>query len=84
VPANRGVRVKGLYAFVRHPMYAGYFFSQLGFFIAAPSLWNFSVYTCTWGLLLSRIFAEENLLLRSPDYHEYIKRVPYRIIPGVF
>jgi protein-S-isoprenylcysteine O-methyltransferase Ste14 len=84
VPADRGVKVKGLYAFVRHPMYAGYFFTHLGFIMAAPSLWNFIVYICTWGLLLSRIFAEERLLLRSPDYQEYKKRVPYRVIPGVF
>lgn len=84
IPANRGVKVKGPYAFVRHPMYAGYFFTHLGFFIAAPSFWNFMVYICNWGLLLSRIFAEERLLLGSPDYQEYKKRVPYRVIPGVF
>ena len=84
VPANRGVKVKGLYAFIRHPMYAGYFFTHLGFLVAAPSFWNFIVYICTWGLYLSRIFAEERLLLGSPDYQEYKKRVPYRVIPGVF
>jgi protein-S-isoprenylcysteine O-methyltransferase Ste14 len=84
VPADRGVKVKGLYALVRHPMYAGYFCTHLGFLLAAPSLWNFTVYICAWGLLLSRIFAEERLLLRSPDYQEYKNRVSYRIIPGIF
>lgn len=84
VPANRGVKVKGLYAIVRHPMYAGYFYTHIGFLLTAPSLWNFAVYTCTWGLLLSRIFAEESILLRSPDYQEYKERVRYRLIPGVF
>ena len=44
VPADRGVKVKGLYAFVRHLMYAAYFITHLWFFIAAPSLWNFAVY----------------------------------------
>jgi protein-S-isoprenylcysteine O-methyltransferase Ste14 len=84
VPANRGIKVKGLYAFVRHPMYAGYFLTHLGFFIAAPSGWNFCVYICCWGLFLARIFAEENLLLRSPEYRAYKMRVPYRIVPGIF
>lgn len=84
VPANRGVKVKGLYTLVRHPMYAGYFFTHIGFLMAAPSLWNFTVYICCWGFLLSRIFAEESVLLRSPDYQEYKKRVLYRVIPGVF
>lgn len=84
VPANRGVKIKGFYAYVRHPMYAGYFLTHLGYLIAAPTLWNFTIYTCVWGLLLYRIFAEERVLLRSLDYKEYIKRVQYRLIPGVF
>jgi protein-S-isoprenylcysteine O-methyltransferase Ste14 len=84
VPADRGVKAKGLYSMVRHPMYAGYFSAHLGYLLATPSLWNLIVYMCCWGLLLSRIFAEEKLLLRSPDYQEYTERVPYRVIPGVF
>lgn len=84
VPANRGIKVKGLYAFVRHPMYAGYFLTHLGFFIAAPSWWNFGVYICCWGLFLARMFAEENLLLKSQEYQAYKIRVPYRILPGIF
>ena len=84
VPANRGVKIKGFYAYVRHPMYAGYFLTHLGYLIAAPTLWNFTIYTCVWGLLLYRIFAEERVLLQSLDYKEYIKRVHYRVIPGIF
>jgi protein-S-isoprenylcysteine O-methyltransferase Ste14 len=84
VPAERGVKTKGLYTIVRHPMYAGYFFTHIGFLLAAPSLWNFTVYICCWGFLLLRIFAEESILLRSPDYQEYKNRVLYRVIPGVF
>ena len=84
VPANRGVKVKGLYAIVRHPMYAGYFYTHIGFLLSTPSLWNFVVYACTWGFMLPRIFAEEKILLQSPEYQEYVKRVRYRLIPGVF
>jgi protein-S-isoprenylcysteine O-methyltransferase Ste14 len=84
VPADRGVKVRGLYAIVRHPMYAGYLITHIGFLLAAPSLWNFTVYICCWGFLLLRVFAEESLLLRSQDYQKYKKRVQYRLIPGVF
>ena len=84
VPADRGVKVRGLYAIVRHPMYAGYLITHIGFLLAAPSLWNFTVYICCWGFLLSRIFAEERILLRSTDYQEYKNRVLYRVVPGVF
>jgi protein-S-isoprenylcysteine O-methyltransferase Ste14 len=84
VPADRGIKVNGLYAFVRHPMYAGYFLTHLGFLIAAPSSWNALVYTCCWGFLLSRIFLEEQLLLQSSEYRAYSNRVRYRLIPGLF
>jgi protein-S-isoprenylcysteine O-methyltransferase Ste14 len=84
VPADRGIKVKGLYAIIRHPMYAGYFFTHLGFLVSAPTLWNLAVYTCCWILLVSRIFAEERLLLKTSEYKAYIERVPYRLIPGVF
>ena len=84
VPANRGLKVKGLYSLVRHPMYAGYFLTHIGFLLAVPTLWNFGIYICSWVLMVSRIYLEEELLSRSQDYQEYKKRVPYRIIPGVF
>lgn len=84
VPANRGVKVTGLYKIVRHPMYAGYFFTHIGFLLSTPTLWNFAVYTCSWGFIFARIFAEEEILLQAPDYQDYVKQVHYRLIPGVF
>lgn len=84
VPANRGIRMKGLYAFVRHPMYAGYFLTHAGFLLASPSLFNLLVYVCCWGVQLCRMFAEERVLLESADYRVYVKKVPYRVIPFVF
>ena len=84
VAANRGVEVKGLYRIVRHPMYAGYFISHIGFLMCVPSLWNVVLYSICWGLLVLRIYAEEKLLLKSLDYQVYKKRVLYRVIPGLF
>ena len=84
VPANRGVKMSGLYAFVRHPMYVGYFLTHIGFLVTSPSLFNLAVYSCCWGFQLSRIFSEERVLLGSIDYQNYKKKVPYRVIPFVF
>ena len=37
------------------------------------------------GLLIVRISLEERLLRRElADYGEYVKRVPYRLLPGIW
>jgi protein-S-isoprenylcysteine O-methyltransferase Ste14 len=84
VPADRGVKTLGLYAFIRHPMYLGYIVTHLGFLLAAPSPSNASVYAVTWALLVTRIFLEERFLSLNPDYRAYRAEVRYRLIPGVF
>jgi protein-S-isoprenylcysteine O-methyltransferase Ste14 len=84
VPANRGLKLAGPYRFVRHPMYAGYLLSHLAFLAMNPTLWNLAVYALAYGLQVPRLFAEERLLARDPEYGEYQARVPYRLIPGLF
>ncbi len=84
VAASRGVRVKGMYRLVRHPMYAGYMLSHMGYLLLAPSLRNLLVYLCVWFLLALRIFAEERILLGDPDYGRYAHRVRFRLVPLIF
>jgi protein-S-isoprenylcysteine O-methyltransferase Ste14 len=84
VAAHRGLKVNGMYAFVRHPMYAGYVISHVGFLLVAPSWWNLSIYLAVWALLVARIFAEERVLSLDPDYRAFQARVPYRLVPGVY
>jgi len=84
VAANRGVRSSGLYAFLRHPMYAGYMLIHVGYFIAGPTWRNFLVYVVTWAFLIARIFAEERILKQDPAYCAFMKRVRFRLVPGVF
>jgi protein-S-isoprenylcysteine O-methyltransferase Ste14 len=84
VAASRGVKVKGMYRLVRHPMYAGYILSHLGYLLLAPSAWNLVIYLAVWSLLVARVFAEERYLLEDPDYRLYANRVAYRLLPGVF
>jgi protein-S-isoprenylcysteine O-methyltransferase Ste14 len=84
VAADRGIKARGLYASVRHPMYIGYITTHIGYLLVAPTWWNLTVYLAAWTLLVMRIFAEERLLLRNPEYQEYSTRVRYRLIPLVF
>jgi protein-S-isoprenylcysteine O-methyltransferase Ste14 len=84
VAANRGVRVGGFYRLVRHPMYAGYMLSHVGFLLVAPSLWNALIYAAVWMLLIARIYAEERVLSEDPAYCAFKSRVRYRLLPGIF
>ena len=84
IPANRGVRVLGPYRIVRHPMYAGYTLTHIGFLLANPSLSNAVVYIIAFGLQLMRIGREERVLMQDLAYVSFASRVRYRILPFVF
>lgn len=83
VAANRGVRTNGLYAYVRHPLYASYLLSYSGYLLENSTLSNIVWVTLSFAFFLARIKAEEDLLLRDSEYQEYAKRVPWRLIPGI-
>jgi protein-S-isoprenylcysteine O-methyltransferase Ste14 len=84
VAANRGVKVGGPYRFVRHPMYAGYVMTHVGFLLHNPSLWNFGVYGLAFGCQVARILAEERVLLQDQGYRDFAARTRYRLLFGVF
>jgi len=84
VAANRGVKIGGPYRLVRHPMYAGYLLTQIGFLLSGPTLWNICVYGLALGLQVARIHAEEQVLGKDPAYAAMTQRVRYRLLPLVF
>jgi len=84
VAANRGVKVLGPYRLVRHPMYAGYTLTQIGFLLAMPSLLNTLIYATALTMQIMRIFREEYVLRGNPGYGAFAERVRYRLLPGVF
>lgn len=87
VQSERGHRVidTGPYAWVRHPMYSG---AVLYFAAIALLLGSW------WGLVLSAVFfvlfgiragLEERALVDGlPGYADYLARVRYRLVPGVW
>ncbi|ACD18995.1 methyltransferase family protein [Paraburkholderia phytofirmans] len=84
LPANRGVVSRGAYRFIRHPMYLGYFITDIGFLLVNFGLQNLLVYGCQFALQVGRIVREERLLSADEGYRTYKRRVRYRVIPGLF
>lgn len=83
-PANRGIKISGPYRFVRHPMYAGYALVHMGVLVLMFSPMNVVIYAIGWWAQILRILAEERLLSQDPAYAEYMTRVRWRLIPGLF
>jgi protein-S-isoprenylcysteine O-methyltransferase Ste14 len=83
-PANRGIVRSGLYRMVRHPIYLGYLVSHVGFLLANPIAWNLSVLVAADIALVMRARVEEQTLARDSAYRDYMERVRFRLVPGVF
>jgi protein-S-isoprenylcysteine O-methyltransferase Ste14 len=84
VPANRGVKTGGMYRFVRHPLYASYLLTFLGYVLAYPAAWNVALLTASLAGQVLRMRLEERLLLRDPQYADYAARTRFRIVPGLY
>jgi protein-S-isoprenylcysteine O-methyltransferase Ste14 len=84
VAANRGVRDMGPYRFVRHPMYAGYTLTHIGFLLAMPNPMNAGIYAFGLVLQIVRIDREERVLMQDPAYRAFAGRVRYRMLPGIY
>jgi protein-S-isoprenylcysteine O-methyltransferase Ste14 len=83
-PANRGVKVAGPYAVMRHPMYAGYLLAHIGNLVLFPSIINVVIYAIGWWSQVLRLLAEESLLSGDEAYRAYCGKVRWRLIPGLF
>ncbi len=84
VAANRGVKTKGPYSLIRHPMYFGYVVTHVGFFLYNPTFHNLVIYLAALTFQVFRILAEERTLSKDPKYQLYSSEVRYRLIPGIF
>ena len=85
VEPDQRVISTGPYALVRHPMYLGTSIMWLATPIALGSYWALPVFLFLPIVLVYRIMNEEEVLLRElPGYREYIQKVKYRLIPGIW
>ena len=75
----------GLYARVRHPLYAGAILMGLFIPVALGSLWGLIPAFFGAMALVLRIEFEEEMLLNGMDgYADYQARVKYKLIPGIY
>jgi protein-S-isoprenylcysteine O-methyltransferase Ste14 len=75
----------GLYAWVRHPLYAGGAILLLGLPLWLESYAGALLALLPIGMIAIRIRIEEGLLRRElPGYEEYTRRVRYRLVPHLW
>ncbi len=75
----------GPYRFIRHPGYAGNILPLIGIVLALDSLWTLIPAGVALMIALIRTALEDKTLQEElPGYHEYAKKVKYRLLPGVW
>jgi len=80
---NGELQVRGLYRYVRHPMYAAVLVLSLGIAISSGSVFKYAVLLALLLLFIVKASYEERLLLaKYPSYKLYIKKTP-RYIPKI-
>ncbi|MDE7548155.1 isoprenylcysteine carboxylmethyltransferase family protein [Acetobacter fabarum] len=84
VAAVRVVKTYGPYRIIRHPMYAGYMLTSLGFLLYNFSLWNICTIFCAWSVQILRIQAEEKILFTDPEWSLWSKQVRWKLLPFVY
>jgi protein-S-isoprenylcysteine O-methyltransferase Ste14 len=82
LPAVRGITTRGVYAIVRHPMYAAYLLLVAACVAEVPTPRNAGLGLVAGALLIARLRTEEAVLRRHGDYRAYCRRVPWRLVPG--
>lgn len=85
VGADQKVISSGPYAIVRHPMYSGAFVMLSGVPLALGSWWGMLAVIPLLSVIVLRIFDEEQFLARGlAGYADYLTRVKYRLLPGLW
>jgi len=73
--------VRGIYRYIRHPMYTGAMLILLAMPVQSWNGLHFTLLICLYFIIGSR-FEEARMLANHPDYAAYRKRVP-AFIPGL-
>ncbi len=84
VPANRGIKTRGLYAFVRHPIYACYLLFDMSFIMLNLSWHNLLILNISCLTVYLRALYEEKFLRQDASYQKYAQKTPYMFFPRIF
>ena len=69
---------------MRHPAYACYIITYLGYLIENPSTLNVAIYFVVHVFQIVRIAKGEAVLSRDPAYAMYRERVHHRLVPFLY
>jgi protein-S-isoprenylcysteine O-methyltransferase Ste14 len=85
VESGQQVVSTGLYGIVRHPMYVGALIMTLGSPLALGSYWGLLAVAAAVLVFVARILDEETAMRQDlVGYPEYMEKVHYRLVPGVW
>jgi len=87
IQTDRGQTVcsSGPYRFVRHPGYVGAILQAVGLPFLLGSLWALIPGIMAVGLMIIRTALEDRTLqVELPGYREFVQKVRYRLIPGIW
>jgi len=83
LPGKRKLVFSGPYAFIRHPIYAGFLMVDLSYLLTDYNPQNAFVLSSMLACQLYRVVREERLLREDPAYVAYCEEVRHRFIPFV-
>ncbi len=87
IQKDRGQKVvtTGPYAYVRHPMYAGFFWYLPAISLMLGSYYGLLVAVPFNAVLVTRTYLEDKTLQKELDgYKAYAKKVRYQLFPGIW
>jgi len=87
IQADRGQSVcrSGPYRYVRHPGYAGTVLQSIALAFMLGSWWSLIPAVIAAVLMILRTFLEDRMLQAElPGYQDFIREVPFRLVPGVW
>ena len=82
--SRRRIKTDRLYGVIRHPMYFTDILFKIGMFLKMISWLNAAVLVLGVACYVYRAILEERFLAQSREYREYMKKVRYRLLPGIF
>ena len=76
---------KGMYRHIRHPMYLGIILGILGIPLVLNSWWALFPSVVIGVMFVYRTYKEDQMLMGGLDgYTEYMEKVKYRLLPGIW
>lgn len=83
-PSFRTLETKGVYQFVRHPIYFGETIMAFACLLAGQLMYSLPVFLLLLAFQAYRIREEEQLLSKAESFQRYVQQTPWRLVPFVW